>query len=299
MKRFCVYTAIVGNYDEIRQPMAIDGDFDFLLFSDTVGEKQLGVWKIMPIEYHNEVKTKVARWVKTHPEQLLSEYEYSVWIDANVLIRNDAFYSHVKELAEQNVMISTLVHPDWTCTYQEMLHLMYLGWESEQTTLEWGSYLRCEGFPRNIGTFETRVLYRNHAKKNVWAFDGLWWDCIERYSRRDQYSFRYCLWKESMECIGFLPNGFHVLDNQFFIVNKHNLSSNSKLADDGKKGWIMKYYFKHADKENEVGNIIFWIYGRVNYRLWWRLMGQVLRMKHLLMCVLGKGNIYMWQLENR
>lgn len=33
--RFAVYTVMVGDYDYIRQPLVVDGRFDFLLFTDT------------------------------------------------------------------------------------------------------------------------------------------------------------------------------------------------------------------------------------------------------------------------
>ena len=299
MKKYCVYTAIVGNYDEIRQPAAVDDDFDYLLFSDDVGEKQVGVWKVMPIGYHNEVKTKVARWVKTHPELLLPEYENSIWMDASVVIRDGSFYDRVKELTEQNELVSTLTHPDWTCTYQEMLHIMYLGWESESTTLDWGHHMRKEGFPRDVGTFETRVLYRMHNEKAVKALDELWWNCIEHYSRRDQYSFRYCLWKEKIECHGFLPEGFDAKDNPLFVVESHSGKSINKRVGDGKKGWLMRYYYKHADEEVKIAHAVYWIYGRNNYQLWWELMGQAFRVRHLFLRLFGKKNVYMWQLKKQ
>lgn len=297
MKRFAVYTAIVGDYDEIKQPMVVDGSFDYLLFSDTIKDNQVGIWKIKPIEYHNNVKTKVARWVKTHPEHLLPEYECSVWIDASVVIRDDSFYDRVKELFEQNVKISTLIHPDWTCTYQEMLHIMYLGWESEKTTLDWGYFLRTEKFPRNMGTFETRVLYRKHTEKNIKAFDELWWNCIERFSRRDQYSFRYCLWKESVKCVGFLPDDYDAHKNEYFFVEKHS-EKVGKIVDGTNKSWLMRYYMKHADERKEIENVYYWIYGRKHYEFWWRFIGQFYRVKHLLLRFLGHKEVYLWELKN-
>lgn len=68
MNKFVIYTAIIGNYDEILQPQVIDDRFDYVLFSN---ENRVGVWQVRPIAYVNDIQTKIARYVKTHPEELL------------------------------------------------------------------------------------------------------------------------------------------------------------------------------------------------------------------------------------
>ena len=36
MKKFAVYTASIGGYDEIHQPLAVDDRFDYIFFSNNV-----------------------------------------------------------------------------------------------------------------------------------------------------------------------------------------------------------------------------------------------------------------------
>lgn len=300
MKKFCVYTAIVGGYDEIKQPLVIDEDFDFILFSDDAKDSRIGVWEVKSLDYDNVIRTKTARYVKTHPELLCKGYETCVWIDASVKILSKTFYEQVKSFYKEGVAIASLVHPDWTCTYQELFQIMYLGWESEFVTLEWGNFLRGKSFPRGIGTFETRVLYRNHSNENIRLLDGLWWECIEHYSRRDQYSFRYCLWKLNVECVGFLPANYNAHNNEFFVVENHRKDAiNSKVVGDSTKSWLMRYYMKHADERQRIENAYYWIYGRKHYMLWLKIIGQCYRVKHLILRLFGRKEVYPWEVEGK
>ena len=76
MNKFVIFTAVVGNYDEILQPKVVDDRFDYILFSNDIKEKNIGVWQVRPINYINEIQTKIARWVKTHPEEYMDRCEY-------------------------------------------------------------------------------------------------------------------------------------------------------------------------------------------------------------------------------
>lgn len=298
MKRFCIYTAIVGGYDVIKQPLVVDADFDFLLFTDEIKEDRIGVWEVRSLGYENEIQTKTARYVKTNPELFCKEYEACVWIDASVKIISGLFYQRVKHFYEKKDVIATLTHPDWKCTYQEMFQIMYLGWESERVTLDWGHFLREEGFPRDIGTYETRVLYRKHSDETVRALDRLWWSCVERFSRRDQYSFRYCLWKLRVDCVGFLPINYNAHDNECFLVEKHIKNErNGKMVGNGVKSWLMRYYIKHADEREIIEDLYYWIYGRKHYMFWLGVLGQYYRIRHLVLSVLGHKLVYPWEVE--
>lgn len=298
-KRFCVYTALVGNYDEIKQPMAVDNDFDYILFSDDIEPQRVGVWEVKPFGYKNEITTKTSRWPKMHPEVLLSEYDASVYIDANIVIKSEAFYYRFRELYEKEVLIASLVHPDWTCVYQEMVHIIYLGWETEQTVLQWGHILRSEGFPKKMGTFENRVIFRRHTDSRVKLVDERWWNCVEQYSRRDQLSFRYCLWKGGIDCQGFLPHDCSVKDNACFSICGHNRHTSKQAASEKEKSWLMRYYMKHADERQRIENVYYWIYGRNNYMLWLKIIGQCYRVKHLILHFFGRKEVYPWEIEGK
>ena len=137
MKKFVVYSAIIGSYDNISQPTVIDDRFDYILFSNDFSEQNIGIWQIRPIKYHNDIQTKIARWVKTHPEKLLPEYKCSLWIDANIDINAADIYKRVIYLYNNNILISSMVHLKRNCIYDEMITVLKSKLETEDCILKW------------------------------------------------------------------------------------------------------------------------------------------------------------------
>ena len=281
MKKYAIYTAIIGGYDLIKQPQVVDDRFDYILFSNCIKETNIGVWQVRVVDYYNDIQTKIARYIKTHSHTLLSEYDASVWVDASFLITSTYIYERAIELFKENFLIAAHLHQDWTCTYQEMLGMMRNQWESEDVTIRWGQYLRKEHFPRGIGTWETGVLFRIHTNPLIPKFNEMWWHCIDNYSRRDQYSFRYVLWKMQITCISFLPVDCDVRNHEHYKLMPHqNLSK--QVAYNTPNSWVLRYYLKHPESRGYVENIYYWIYGRKYAKFWVSLIGQLLRIKHLV-----------------
>lgn len=73
MKRKCVYTAIVGSYDDLHQPTVIDPAWDYICFTDSYPPGNLGVWQVRPLPYEAIVlrdtrsNKRASGFVKTHP----------------------------------------------------------------------------------------------------------------------------------------------------------------------------------------------------------------------------------------
>lgn len=195
MKEFVIFSAIIGNYDTIHQPIVVDERFDYILFSNNIHENNIGIWQIRPIPFDHIDPTRIARYVKTHPEELLPTHRYSIWMDASIQINNSGFYDKAISLFQSGCLISTNGHPCRNCIYDEMFTVMQQSLEYEPVVIKWGQFLRKEKYPRNHGLAETNILLRQHNNESVIAFDNLWWDCISRYSRRDQLSFNYVQWK--------------------------------------------------------------------------------------------------------
>ena len=95
MKRV-IYTCITGGYDKLREPEAVDGDFDYICFTDAAVSSEEGVWQIRPIPYSCEDPTRLSRYVKLLPHKVLGEYDESLWIDANIAIRGGGIYDAVR-----------------------------------------------------------------------------------------------------------------------------------------------------------------------------------------------------------
>ena len=59
---------------------------------------------------------------------------------------------------------------------------------------EW-KLIKQAGMPRNYGAFETNLIYRKHNLPEIINLMEEWWYFIENYSKRDQLSFPYIMWK--------------------------------------------------------------------------------------------------------
>ena len=79
--------------------------------------------------------------------------------------------------------------------------------------------------------------------------------------------------------------------------NSKNVYVHQKTKDvkTGDRSWLMRYYMKHADEKQRMENVYYWIYGRNHYLLWLQILGQCFRLRHLVLRVLGRQEVYMWE----
>ncbi len=264
MNRYVIYTAIVGDYDEILQPKVVDDGFDYILFSNDIKGTNVGVWQVRPINYHNDIQTKIARWVKTHPEELLPEYKCSVWMDANIRILTNYVYNKTIKLYEDGCLLSSIKHPIRDCVYEEIAAVVYYNFESYDISIAWGKNLRRLNYPRHFGLNETGVLYRAHSNQKIVSMDNIWWHFISSYSRRDQLSFNYSCWQVGVVCEPFLSQG-SVRDSEDFGCDSAHKNMARKFIENKK---YMRQIYDSCNDWNVVGNVMYWALGKHNTVLW-------------------------------
>ena len=160
-KRYVIYSAMVGAYDDILQPKVVDERFDYILFSNDIKEARVGIWVVRPIAYHNDDNTRICRYVKTHPEEMVPGYEVSIWMDSNVQILTNYFYKRVIELDEQNVLFSSMWHPNRDCIYAEAFTVVKMRVEYEDVVADWCHKLQKEKYPRHNGFVRQTLCSEN------------------------------------------------------------------------------------------------------------------------------------------
>lgn len=225
MKQFVVYTALTGGYDDILQPLVVDDRFDYILFTDNVIASKIGIWEVRDIPYRNEDRTRVSRYPKMQPEKLLSEYEASLYIDANMQITAHTIYDRFVELYESGCEWGTIKHSLRDCIYDEAYHVMALSLEREKVVFEWCHQLRKNGYPCHNGLFENGIIFRTHSKR-VQKIDDLWWDLYQNYTRRDQLTLKYVFWNLGMDSYDYiLPSGESVYNSVSIRYVRHNKQS--------------------------------------------------------------------------
>ena len=194
MSKIAVYTCIVGAYDALQQPVVLDAGFDFICFVGQ-GEKtagRIGAWEIRELRATFGTPTLDARWAKTHPQELLPDYEYSVWIDGNIALLDGSLFAAAQAKAAAGVLFCGVPHPDRDCTYAEARKCFDMKYLNLCGLLRVWAFLFFHGLPRHAGLIESNLLFRRHADPQIVALDELWWDRIVHLSRRDQLSLRWC-----------------------------------------------------------------------------------------------------------
>lgn len=277
-----IYTAMVGGYDEIMQPKVVDDRFDYILFSNDIKEERVGVWQVRPIEYTNSDNTRICRYVKTHPEELLPGYEFSIWMDSNIRIMTSYVYERALELYTQGVLIASMCHPERDCIYDEAFEVMYIRYECEKLVVDWCHKLRKENYPRHNGLYETGVMFRKHNVSLIAETGVMWWDCIEKFSKRDQLSFNYVLWKLGVKCDFFLEKSLCARNSQSLLLTEHTNASKKLIPYSRREAWLLRYCWKCPSEYDMIKQKYFTAYRLPFSKIFIAILGQYYRVVYLL-----------------
>lgn len=261
MNKFVVYTVQVGGYDVVQQPLVVDERFDYVLFTDSEESKEIGIWQVRTIPYENSDLKRVSRYPKMHPNELLNEYEASLYIDANIQITGQRIYDRVVECYEQGIDWAGIKHPKRDCIYEEAYAIYDL--ETKENIWKWCHFLRKDNFPRHYGLYENNIIFRTHndVVKNI---NKMWWDLYTEYTRRDQLTLCYLFWKNpNIRFTYLLPEGEYSWNSSTVRTNMHSISSKStrqlKLS-------FLEYAYCRCrmalpEKEKRFIDFHYWLYG--------------------------------------
>lgn len=241
MNEFVIYTVMVGDYGSIYQPEIVDSRFDYVIFSNSIREANVGIWEVkrFPESSANDNK-RLSRYPKTHPVTLLSGYAASLYIDANVQIRDQWVYDRFVELYNSSINIAgvQLVYTGRDCIYSHSYDMCVMRAEHDYNAIVQMHELRKRGFPEHFGLNENNLIWRRHNLL-VKTVDDEWWWWITNYSYRDQFSYMYCLWKFEITRFLFLPAGEDTGNSSHFRRIPHN-----ELKEVAEKKWVTPNFFE-------------------------------------------------------
>lgn len=214
--KLVVYTCITNDYDDLSNMPThyyAHKDADYVCFTDNethIKSGQVGIWQIRPLEYTRGDSTRNNRWHKTHPHVLFPEYEESIYIDSNINILSDYLFKVIKQTGSPLVLPK---HPKNICIYSEYKDVTSAKLDSLELIIQERKILEDSGMPENYGFCENNVLFRKHHDANIKNMMDEWWNMITNYSKRDQLSLVYILWKN-----GILPQNI-TFENTRFLIN--------------------------------------------------------------------------------
>lgn len=221
-KNRVMYTTIFGGKDKLMEPRYVSSNFDYICFTDQDFKSK--VWQIKKVTPSHKDPVRAAKIYKILPHKYLSEYEYSIFADGNLEIRGDLNKLIDRHLDKKNM--ATFDHKNlydsWDCIYEEARQCTRLtkkGSYKDKPELmqKQVDYYRKQGYPECNGLISGMILVRRHNKNDVIKTMEDWWKEIEQWSRRDQLSFNYVVWKNNFK-FTYIPGDSR--NNEFF---KHYL----------------------------------------------------------------------------
>lgn len=194
-----IYTCITGGYDTPTDGFEHKDGYDYYLFSEVPIKTKS--WKNLIISFNAEsnlTTVKKQRFIKTHPFEVLKDYDVVVWIDGNTDI-NQKLYDYVEN--NKNNIITFKKHPDRDCIYDEIKECVLRGKEERDIGELVYDKLTIEGYPTHNGLFETNIIISHPNNEDAKKLFNTWWCEIQRFSKRDQFSLNYVIWKLHCEDI--------------------------------------------------------------------------------------------------
>lgn len=221
--KICIYTVSTGKYDQIKEPIFVDDEIDYYVFTEQDIQSDC-TWKKKEIPQSlKDMMTplELARYIKTHPHEFFPEYDYSIFIDGNIRITCDIkplIYSMIA--AGKKIAIHR--HQVRDCIYDEAIAIYAAGKASKSELKRQTKEYKGLGFPKHFGLFETNVVIRNHVDSECIQIMNSWWSEMEQFTMRDQMSFTVALWKNNKESDYVQSLGNNSRRNPYFIVDSHN-----------------------------------------------------------------------------
>lgn len=112
MNKIVIYTSLTGGYDNLPQYEVVDPNFDYICFTnDYPAESKVGQWEIRPIPVDLKDNQRLSRYSKLMPHTVLENYEWSVWLDANLVIVNQKFYTNIFDKIKEGGLWYGIKHP--------------------------------------------------------------------------------------------------------------------------------------------------------------------------------------------
>lgn len=219
-----IYTCTTGDYDYINVNMFINPQYKYVCFTDTqrdIDKKTIGVWEIRPLAFSKLDNQKNNRYHKFFPNELFPQFEESIYVDTNVLAKTSKLFDLADELHnKKDIFIAIPPHKSRNCIYKEIDKCLKSLRDKPETLEKHRNFLQSEGFPKNLGLTENNVIYRKHNDERCIKVMQEWWEMLAIYSKRDQLSLFYVLWKNGFE-MTLLSDKAIKTDKKNFFLNHH------------------------------------------------------------------------------
>lgn len=199
MPKYIVYTCITKKYDWLLPPLCQEPGIKYICFTDTPDISPNG-WEIMPVsESLNHLPPNfINRHYKLFPHLYLPESKWSVYVDGNIRILSN-IQDLIYQVRDKGAVMGCPRHPLRDNIKDEIEACFRLNKFSENDKKlidkQLEDYLSV-GMPNNAPLSANYIIVRNHSDRCVQEAMQLWWDQLQRYTKRDQISLPFVVWKK-------------------------------------------------------------------------------------------------------
>ncbi|UWU51561.1 glycosyltransferase [Limnospira platensis] len=219
-QKIIVYTCNFGNYESVKEPLAVDPRVEYILFTDRKDIKSQ-TWKVVNIEDNLGDPRRTSRLPKILPHKYLPQHDISVYIDSSLELKTPDVLKMVEECMEGHE-IALYKHYKRNCVYDEINYVMN---SKDRVVVNKDLCLRTIkkykeiNYPKNNGLFENAFIFRSNTTP-IKHLNNLWWNDYEHGSERDQFTLMYALF-----LTGIKPNtikiGNQFRDNKYVNFYRH------------------------------------------------------------------------------
>lgn len=194
-------------YDQIFSPVVASPGVEPVLFSDRRPRFVRGWnWRPMPEAAASLGPALGNRYAKFFPMKIFPEADYSIYIDANLLVIAD-LTPLLAEFIASDADIGLFPHSERTDIHSEFDFCKQVGKIAPKDYAlgeEQLGFYRAEGLPERHVLTENAIILRRHGRGEargaaLEAAMELWWDQLARFTKRDQLSLPYVLHRAGLD----------------------------------------------------------------------------------------------------
>ncbi len=245
-----VYTAITGDYDTLKEIKYIDKEIDYYCFTNNPNIKSK-TWKIMSLDNPELLDfIRLERKIKILGcEEIFKNYDLAIYMDANIELRKPVSEFIKKECDLKNYDFFSLIHSDRDCIYEEAI--VCIDWKKDDKKIieEEMTFLKKENFPEHYGLTANNFFAFKTNNSKIKKVQNCWWNMVKRYSRRDQLSFMYSLWKHKYKKVQFINVLWY--NNDYFFIHEHNKSKEVIIKELNEKITTLEKDFNNMKMQNQ------------------------------------------------
>lgn len=180
MTTHTVYTAMIGQYEDLKTPTVITPGWRYICYTDQAITDP--VWEIKQVDVTMDAQ-RMARYIKINFHKYVTS-EYSLWLDASFRIDCDLskFWQHFRS------PITAPAHPIRNCVYREVESCIFNKRGDSDVIRRQGDAYRAANVPPFAGIITSGVLMRQKTPACIKICEE-WWTELSQWSNRDQIAF--------------------------------------------------------------------------------------------------------------